>query len=564
MHNGKEKQLMTERLKKKIKHNAAVRRGKSRIQSITRELDDNSGDADRSDNQPSQSPLQIDEETHWSPPGFLDEQFVSVPTSPSSADPAGRSGQYPSEAHIPGTGPTSTPNQSDFESSLLMSYFDYAFPVLFPFYKPSILEGGRAWLLTLALKHTAAYHNVVGLAAYFYCAVPVLPGPENDACAGKAQTELQVHMEKAVRDVRDSLRDVTQNGIHHSLPENIILLGNAIQLVNFEVVFASSENWQIHLAAATDLFDQTLMHHGGGHQGTSMMGNMLEKLRHGVPENCSVWSAEQAALRFFAATMIYQSIIASTAHEETPKLFRHYSELLASFSNAENPDLLKLEDFVGCQTWVLRSIAEISSLNEWKKEAKHNGSLDVMDLAQRASLIQIELCDGAARLCNAATDLPLQTHGTSPYQPLETILAKSNINRGQAPLQSADSSLISRIWVYAAQIYLVIVLSGWQPGNVQLRSHVAQALDLLRTIDNPSWLRSLAWPICITGCFASNEQEQAFRSVTNASGGLAMFGTLRDALAIMEKVWSQRHLHNADIWDIGYCLRILGHSVLLV
>ena len=101
--------------------------------------------------------------------------------------------------------PTTDPSQPDFESGLLVSYLDYAFLVLFPFYNPFILEVSCAWLLTLALKHPAFYHNIVGLAAYFYCAVPVLSGLEYDACVAEARTELHVQMENAVPGVQDGL-----------------------------------------------------------------------------------------------------------------------------------------------------------------------------------------------------------------------------------------------------------------------------------------------------------------------------------------------------------------------
>ena len=570
MDNGVEQHAMAERLKRKVKRNISVRVARRKLQRLNRELSDSHEEVD----QPETDDPEL--RSFGGPPHF-DESLGTRRTAPVIVFPTpsdsvnlvdlpiqinDRSPEGTHQVHNHDTNILPAPSQSDFEPSLLMSYLDYAFPVLFPFYQPSILEGGRAWLLTLALKYTAFYHNIVGLAAYFYCAVPVLPGPEHDACALKAQTELQIQMEKAVQGVQDSLRSVTHAGIHNSLSENIRLLGNIVQFVNFEVAFASSENWQIHLTAAVNLFVQTLTHFGFGQDGKSMLITMLKKLRSDVLMNCSVWSAEQAALRFFSSLVIYQEIIAGTVQDKVPRLIHHYDELLVTSHTSEKSDLLKLEDFVGCQTWVLRSIAEIASLNEWKKSSKQAGSLDIMDLVQRANAIQEVLRTGIAKLNNAAASPPLQV--PSPYRPLETILAKSNIAHGPGPSQAEDHCTISRIWAHAAQVYLIVVLSGWQPSNLQLRSHVAQALEILRTIDNPSWLRTLAWPFCVTGCLATEEQEPAFRSVANASSGLAMFGTLRDALAIMEKVWSQRYQQDPDTWDIASCLHILGHSVLLV
>lgn len=559
MDGGGQQQLMAEQLKKEIKHNALVRRGKSRTRR-SRRFNDDPDEMDVSD-----SSLQPPLREHYADTAFVNEPITPITTPPSLA----HSGSSPGQTSVgqwnqaAGAEPiteNSSTAATDFETGLLMSYLDYSFPVLFPFYKPSLLEGGRVWLLALALRHPAFYHNILGLAASFLCAVPVQPGLEHDTCAVKAQSELHAQLEKTVQGVQESLRDVTRRGIHHSLAENVRLLGNIVQLVNFEVVFASSSNWQIHSFAAVDLFDQILRHHCGGNQSAPVLTIMLEELRGSVPLNCSILSPEQAALRFFAAMLSYQEIIACTARETTPILMKYYDELFSNESNNSQPDLLDLRNYIGCHNWVMLSIAKIASLNEWKKSAKRAGALDMMDLVRRATSIQDELRAGSARL-EAAASVPRPQPPLGPYWPLETILAKSNISPAS---QSADQSAISRIWAHAAHVYLNTVLSGWQPCNPQLRSHVAQALDLLSTIDNPSWLRTLAWPFCVTGCFATEEQETAFRNVANASGGLAMFGTVRDALAIMERVWSLRSQFEADSWDVAFCLRILGHSVLLV
>jgi hypothetical protein len=549
MDGGTQQQRRAEQLKKDIKHNALMRRAKARLQSARR------------------APVSLDE-AETTP---AREPLTPITTPPSPAQFLSTAGRVDPEQANQDVGPGSrtedscaaSAGQHDFEPGMLMAYLDYAFPTLFPFYRPSIFEGGRAWLLTSALRYPAFYHNILGLAACFYSAVPRLPELENDACAAKSRTELRTNIDKAVQGVQVGISNVTKEGLSHSLADNVRLLGNIVQLVNFEVVFASSENWQMHLTAAVDLFSQTIEHHGYGRQDVPPMRAMIEQLRGAVPSDCLIWSAEQAALRFFAALVIYQDIIASTAREQASTLNNHYNGILSKTSQAHEPGLLNLEDFVGCQNWILRAIAETSALDQWKKQAKRAGALDIMELVHRATSIQDDLREGTVRLEEAASG-PGAFASLSPYQPLEVILARSNITNGLTASQRIDQSVVSRIWAHAAEIYLTTVLSGWQPRNIQLRTHVAYAVDLLSTIDNPSWLRALAWPFCVAGCFATEDEEMAFRNVANASGGLAMFGTMRDALAIMEKVWSMRGQFDADTWDIASCLRILGHSVLLV
>jgi C6 transcription factor Pro1 len=49
-------------------------------------------------------------------------------------------------------------------------------------------------------------------------------------------------------------------------------------------------------------------------------------------------------------------------------------------------------------------------------------------------------------------------------------------------------------------------------------------------------LRSLVWPMCITGCLAEKEQEEWFRGlVMGMSAEVFMFGSARSALRIIER-----------------------------
>jgi hypothetical protein len=560
MDGGKRQAEMAERVKGEVKRGVKRRRGGRGVRGVTRQLE---GEVMSGIESPSGDVPRV-----VSPDGSVHTHLVSIVTPPDSVNltetPQQSDASYPIFGLNAARADTST--HSDFEPSLLMSYLDYAFPILFPFYKPSVLEGGRSWLLALALQHPAFYHNVIGLAAYFYCAVPVLPGPEHDACVVKAQAELQGQMEKAVQGVQDGLKMVTQIGVQNALADSVRLLGNIVQLVNFEVVFASSENWQMHLNAAVELFLQMLRHHGRGCT-ESIMSVILEKLHSHASATCSVWSAEQAAFRFFAAMLLYQDIIASTALEQAPRLQDHYEGLLMTNPTAADRSLLKLEDFTGCKTWILTSIAATSALHQWKKDSKRTGTFDVLDLVARALPIRDRLTSGLAALAtqNTTERLQEQQELQNPYRPLESILAASHIPHG-SPADTATHNTISTIWAHAASLYLHLVLSGHQPANASLRAHVASILHLLSDITNPSWLRSLAWPFCIAGCLAQGEEEQEkFREVAGRSGALGMFGTVRDAVGIMEGVWRGR-AQGVEEGEVGAWLRmgIRGGGVLLV
>ena len=135
---------------------------------------------------------------------------------------------------------------------------------------------------------------------------------------------------------------------------------------------------------------------------------------------------------------------------------------------------------------------------------------------------------------------------------------------GRLSRSSASSAIPTKAWALAAQIYLAVVVSGWQPSNAEIRSSVSQILELLWNIDHPSHLRALAWPLCVAGCMAeAGSQEQQFRSLLSGMDKLSMVGALSEAQKIMEKVWENRQILDPDIWDLTSCFRILGTPALL-
>ena len=53
------------------------------------------------------------------------------------------------------------------ETTLLMHFLDDIFPLQYPMYKPSVLEGGRGWLLPLVLRMQPLYHAALSFGAYY-------------------------------------------------------------------------------------------------------------------------------------------------------------------------------------------------------------------------------------------------------------------------------------------------------------------------------------------------------------------------------------------------------------
>jgi Protein of unknown function (DUF3468). len=120
------------------------------------------------------------------------------------------------------------------------------------------------------------------------------------------------------------------------------------------------------------------------------------------------------------------------------------------------------------------------------------------------------------------------------------------------------------IWAHAAEVYLFLVTSGWQREAHIVRGNVQAALDLLHEVSSPAMLCNLAWPLCVVGCLATESQKQVIRELLFRMDCLIVFGTLHEALAIMERVWQLGEHVEDGTWDLARCLGVLGTKALLV
>ena len=122
----------------------------------------------------------------------------------------------------------------------------------------------------------------------------------------------------------------------------------------------------------------------------------------------------------------------------------------------------------------------------------------------------------------------------------------------------------TRIWAQAALTYLCVVLSGWQPASDEIRQSNTRTLELLRGVPAPSSLRSVAWPLCVTGCLVCPGQEAEIRAMVGAVGSLEVYGTLREAMAIMENVWVHRGEFETASWDLASCFTSMNKTPLFM
>jgi len=449
----------------------------------------------------------------------------------------------------------------DFEFDFLMKYLDYVFPLLFPFYQPGLHETGRSWVLVLLRRSRVAFHSAMSLSVYFFIftLIDVYPG-QHDACKIQLWEKVGRQTDMCFEMIQHDIQDLSFRGSQSTLLEKVRVMESITQFLIFEVALSRSANWNLHLTPALALFEeiwQSTTTEGSEPKLLAVLDAMTLHLRYGLDHGGYVWSPEQAGFRFFTGLLVFIDIIASTSLEQPPRLTEYHPHLLADLDNGE-PDFgmvpVQLSSLVGCQNWVLLAVSRITLLDAWKKDMKKAARLSTIELVDRASHISRTLNDGISRLDKA----------TSGPQKDNSLNLRSYFN-GHRSTSSRSSTIPTRIWAHAAHIYLAVVVSGWQPSNAEIRCGVSQMLELLRTVDCSTHLRTLAWPLCVAGCMSeAGSHKQELRNLLTGMDELSMVGALGEARKIMERVWENRETLDRETWDLAACFRILGAPVLLV
>ncbi|KAK9319614.1 fungal-specific transcription factor domain-containing protein [Lipomyces orientalis] len=441
------------------------------------------------------------------------------------------------------------------DTILIMFYLEHLLPFLFPFYRPSILQGGRAWVLEMMISSPVVRQAVLCQSSYFFS---LARGTANvDIFWETVLTESR----NAFGVLRQALQVIEDSGVAEHLHGAVRIMASIMQVQRFEIAVLSFSNCQAHFNAAVALFRQLLDSPGavepaGPRSSYNVVISRLGLPSWTVPPQCvQIPTAEQSAFRFSSALLIFDDIVASTVFQERPRLYEYHRDLLGDIDGAD--PAIDLEAAVGCQNWALLQISEISVLDAWKQRCKRAGNLDVMELVRRATAIKDSL---ETQLTRFETD-PVITPKVG-----SSLLDILTADHGQQSKTSASqSSLVTRVWAHAAHVYLFVVVSGWQPASVDVRYHVGRIVELLtRQISPPALLRTMVWPFCVAGCLAEPEQEDHFRGMVEALQPQSVFGTARKALEIMENVWRNRDPKDAASRDLATCFRSQGDLVLLV
>ncbi|KJZ77008.1 hypothetical protein HIM_03329 [Hirsutella minnesotensis 3608] len=445
---------------------------------------------------------------------------------------------------------------ADGDLRFLMIYLDYVFPYLFPHYRPSLLEGGRFWILDSIHSNKSVYHTTISLASSFFAIT--LAGREggHEECVSAAIRKLDSQLELGLKELRKEMSALNASKAGFDIPRGLVVMQSIVQMLLFEVATSNKDNWRMHLDAAVALFLQILPN-------PENWGQTLSDLQtpHWPPQSLGdrrPWSTSQAALRFFSATLLYLDVVSSATLGDAPRLRQYQMTVIPGCPSMEHETAslpagpLFLEDFFGLPNWVIQVLGDVAALDAWKQMQIQAGTLSGDELAARGQVLGDPI-KGGLEMLNQFPD-------GYRFAPAALPVLVADPVTGSEHRQEPEFKII---WLLAIQSYLKIVILGWQPTHPEIRCSVAKATERLSRFPAGSCLRALAWPLCVCGCLSPAEDEDTYRAVGERLGPLKIFGTVNEALEIMEAVWSQRDGLD-ETWTLSNCLNILGHGVLLI
>lgn len=432
------------------------------------------------------------------------------------------------------------------DTFLTMFYLEHVLPFLFPFYDPTS-DGGKAWILEMMISSPVVRQATLCQSSYFHSLANATTSQD------EVWETIVAQSKEAFGMLGQALKVIEGSDIADHQHGAVRVLASIMQVQRFEISLLSFENCHAHLDAAMALFKQLLssVDPEGCMEPRLRLHTLSERLGPSlvVAQSIPVPSAEQMAFKFSASLLILDDIIASTVLREEPRLLQYHAALeTVGFCEA----IIDLEAITGCQNWVMQRISDIAVLHTWKYKSQTAGTLDVIELVRRATIIKDSL---EASLTSLETQTAVNSTRASPFVGVF----------GQQSTHLSQTPLVTRIWAHAALIYLSVVVSGWQRASTEVRYHVEQVLNLLEhQISPPTLLRTMSWPFAVVGCVADPGQQDLLRRLVDPLQPATMFGTVRKALHIIEQAWDIREQGDPMNYELTPAFKCHGNLVLLV
>ena len=168
----------------------------------------------------------------------------------------------------------------EFDTELLMHYLDHVFPLQFPFYKPSVMVGGRGWLLSILMTTKPLYHAAISLAAYHRRSMLCRDSASKDH--GFDLEPLERQYARALSELRQYLAKIGDKNKPRTQVENIDVLSCLAMLISLEVGI-SSLNPSINSDIFPSRFSKEMQEIGGCTYLQRQCLSQISNVRKGLP-----------------------------------------------------------------------------------------------------------------------------------------------------------------------------------------------------------------------------------------------------------------------------------------
>ena len=422
-------------------------------------------------------------------------------------------------------------SSSHEETRLLMLFLDVIHPITHTFYKLG-RSSDRSWMLNRLVSKQALYWSALSISACFDHSL-TQPPSINDIGICPKVTGLQCRAVHELRSEVDRFAAMESSPVEDFVWAGVQLLDAVTHLQTFETFSMLQGHWEMHHQAARRILDHieicasTRLDESKSKE--SVIGATLSKWSSG--------DARRRSLEFCLTGFIWLDVLAISTFgvlSYLPCAF-DYLGLLES-------EIIKPQEIMGCQGWVMATVVKIARLEQWK--VMHQDQMHVTDikaeLARRDKQLADELRDGIDRLERGHDHI--------------------NIS-----VIEEESRLVSITWAYGAQILRQVTISDLDPSQPEMdQTLIDLCLHKLEALPTHLVMR-ITWPYTIAGCMSSSESQHArFRWIVGRAMQEAQPpGVSWKGLIIMEECWRLRQVKGDKRIGWREAMESFGARVLL-
>ncbi|KAE9379910.1 hypothetical protein N431DRAFT_521727 [Stipitochalara longipes BDJ] len=425
------------------------------------------------------------------------------------------------------------------EDSLFMYYLDHIFHIQYPFYS-SFNGQGRGWLFSILTRAKSAYHATLALSEHYQHRTKIRSlsiAESSDYLRAKGG-----HYDLALREMHHSLENSDSWSRTGDLGQIIQVLTCILQLLFLELFTSGTADWRTHISAAAT-FLPALLHV----QTLSVTSaSPISDYETDCLDRKSLRSDSDTAVSFLLGSFVSFDIIAAASSRSYPILQVDHRRVLEQLG-------IDLKYLTACENWVMILIFEISRLDDWKSKAEKAHNLSIVELAKRGGEIR-------EYLQRRLADIDLRRRLADIDNVPSTKPSPSDVSKFRSRRNHLETT---KIFALSAMTYLNVVLSGANPNLPEIAESVSDTIAAFKAMNDPDMFRNIVWPFCITGCLASEEQQDFFRSLwctANAKG--QDLGTCVKAFEIIKECWRLRKA-GSRLCDWASVIETSGCSILL-